>query len=92
MLDMSFQGLAIDEYVIKEDKDKYLEIWFQYFVHEALEGGWYIAKVKRHDQKLIVALMGVKSCLGDVFFFHPNLMLSQAKIQFGEVLGSMKLI
>jgi hypothetical protein len=73
---MRFQGLTIDEYVIKEDKDKESEIRFQDFVHEALEGGWCITKAKRHHQKLIVALMGAKSCLRDVFLFHLNLMVS----------------
>ena len=46
MLEMSFPRLTIEEYVIKEFKDKDSEIQFQDFVHEPLEGGWLIAEAK----------------------------------------------
>lgn len=55
-------------------------------------GRWMAHCKERHDQKLIVALMGVKSCLRYVFLFHLNLMVFRVKIQFGEILGSMRLI
>lgn len=92
MLEMSFPRLTVDEDVIKEYKDKGLKIWLHNFIHEAMEGGRNIAKSKRHNQKIIVAFMGAKSHLRDVFLFHLDLMVSRAKIQFGEILGSMKLI
>ena len=80
MLEMSFPRLIVDEDVIKEDKEKVSKIRFHNFIHEALEGGRHITKSKRHNQKLIVAFMGAKSSLRNVFLFHPDLMVSQAKI------------
>jgi hypothetical protein len=45
-------------------------------IHEALEGGGGITKAKGHEQKLIVALMSSKVCLGNVFLFHTYLVIS----------------
>jgi hypothetical protein len=39
-------------------------------IHEALEGGGGITQAKRHDQKLIVALMSSKGHLGNVCLLH----------------------
>ena len=39
MLEMRFPGFTVGENVIKENKDKGLEIRFLNFIHEALEGG-----------------------------------------------------
>ena len=43
-------------------------------------------------KKIIVALMCAKRSLRNVSLFHMNLMVSRVKIQFGEILGSIKLI
>ena len=53
-------------------------------VHEALEGGGGITQAKGHDQKLIVALMSVKGCLGNVILFHTYMVIARAKIKFGH--------
>ena len=75
MLEMSFPRLTVDEDVLKEDKDKGLEIWFHNFIHETLEGGWFITKSKRRNQKLIVAFVSGKRCHRNVFLFHFDLMI-----------------
>ena len=45
-------------------------------IHEALEGGGGITQAKGHDQKLIVALMSLKGCLGNVCLFHTYLVIA----------------
>ena len=62
------------------------------FIHDTLEGGRCIKKSKWNNQKIIVAFMGAKCCHRNVDFFHFDMMISRVKIQFGEILSSMKLI
>ena len=76
MLEMSFPRSTIDEIVIKEDKEKGSKIRFHKFIHEDLEGGRRIAMSKRNNQKIIVAFMGAKTNLRNVFLFHLDLMVS----------------
>ena len=61
-------------------------------IHEALEGRGGITQAKGHDQKLIVALMSSKGCLGNVYLFHMYLVIARAKIKFGEELGATQFI
>jgi hypothetical protein len=61
-------------------------------VHEALEGGGGITQAKGDDQKLIVALMSAKGCLGDVCLFHMHMVIARAKIKFGKELGATQFI
>jgi hypothetical protein len=61
-------------------------------VHEALEGGGGITQAKGHDQKLIVALMSAKGCLGNVYLFHTYLVIARVKIKFGKELGATQFI
>ena len=92
ILEISFLILTIYEDGIKEEKDKVPKIRFQNIIHEALEGGGHITESKRHNQKLIEAFMSAKIHLRNLFLFHPDLMVSHEKIQFGEILGFVKLI
>ena len=92
MLKVGFPICIVDEDVIKEDKEKHLTIRFVNFIHEALECRRGITKSKRHNQEFIMAFMGVKSCFRNVFLFHLDLMVSGAKIKFGEISSSMKFI
>jgi hypothetical protein len=61
-------------------------------VHEALEGGESVTQTKGHDQKLIVALMSVKGCLGNFGLFHTYLVIARSKIKFGKELGATQFI
>ena len=80
MLKMFFPGQVIDENVIKENKDKFSEIWFEQVIHEALKSGWGIKKTKWHDQEFIMSFMSSKSSIRNVYFFHVYLVIAQAKI------------
>jgi hypothetical protein len=57
-------------------------------IHEALEGRGGITQAKGHDQKLIVALMSSKGCLGNVYLFHMYLVIARVKIKISKELGA----
>jgi hypothetical protein len=61
-------------------------------IHEALKGGGDITQEKRHDQKLIVALMSAKGRLGNVCLFHTYLVIARAKIKFSKELDATQFI
>jgi hypothetical protein len=61
-------------------------------IHEALKGGGGVTQPKGHDQKFIVALMSAKGHLRNVGLFHTDLVIAQAKIKFGEELGTTQFI
>jgi len=87
MLKMCSPGVIVDEDVIKENKDKFSEIWFEQVVHKALKSGWGITKTEWHDQELIMAFMSLKSSLWDVFFFHADLVVAEAKVKLSKELS-----
>ena len=49
MLKMFFPGEAVDEDVIKENKDKFSEIWSEEVIHKALKSRGGITETKWHD-------------------------------------------
>jgi hypothetical protein len=61
-------------------------------IHETLKIGGSIKETKGHDQELVVALMSVKFCLGDVFLFHTYLVVVRTEVEFGEVLSPIEFI
>jgi len=75
-----FLSEVVDENVIKENEDKFSEIWFQQVIHEALKSGWGITKTKWHDQEFIMVFMSLERSLGNVYFFHAYLVIARAKI------------
>ena len=87
MLEMFFLGEAVDEDVIKENKDKFFVIWFEQVIHEALKSGWGITETKWHYQKFIMAFMSLESSLWNVYFFHANLVIARAKVELSEELS-----
>jgi hypothetical protein len=92
MLKVGFPICTIDEDVIKQDKEKQSKIRFENFIHEDLDCRRGITNSKRHNQEFIMAFTNAKNCFRNVFLFHPNLMVARVKIQFGELLSSMKFI
>ena len=84
MLKMFFPSEAIDEDVIKENKDKFSEIWFEQVVHKALKSGWGITKTKWCDEELIMDFMSLESSLWNVYLFHANLVIARAKVELSK--------
>jgi hypothetical protein len=51
MLLVMFHVFVVNEYVMKEHKNKLPKIRGKNRVHQSLKCVWYIGKTKRHDQK-----------------------------------------
>ena len=73
MGDMGMPNFIVDWDVIKKDKDKIMQKELKDMVHETLEGGRCIAKVKGNHQELIMALMGAKNSFGNIDLLHANI-------------------
>ena len=84
---MFFPGEAVDEDLIKENKDKFSEIWFEQVIHVALKSGWGIKKTKWHDQEFIMAFISSESSLWNVYFFHVNFVIARVKVKLSKELS-----
>ena len=92
MLDMLSPCFTIDEDIIKEDQNEVSQEGPKYFIDQCLECGRIICEAKWNDQKLIVAIMYVKSCFRYIILMNLNLLIPRMKIQLGEKMSTMKLI
>jgi hypothetical protein len=88
MLFMFYRTPQIYEYVTDEDHDKSIQLWHEYGVHEVHEVCRHICQPKRHDKVVIEPISHRESSLGDIFGTNFNLMITRAKINLGEHLGS----
>jgi hypothetical protein len=61
-------------------------------IHAGLKGSWCIDKAKRHNKELIVSKMASEGCLVHSLLPCPDLMVSKAQINFGEVYCPMQFI
>jgi hypothetical protein len=61
-------------------------------IPETLKSGGRIIEAKWHNEELIVTFMSSKCSLGNVFFFHMNLVVSRTKINFGKILSTTQFI
>jgi len=66
----------VNEDVVEEKHNKLLKVGLQEFIHETLEGRWGIAKSKMNYQEFITAFMSLKGGLQNIFFIHPNMVIS----------------
>ena len=65
---------------------------YKNLIHCGLKSGWGICQPKRHDEKLIMALMCSKCRFVYVAVVDTNLMVSRSQIQFAKNGGSPKFI
>ena len=92
MLKMLLPSFTVNTYIIKEGKDKREKLRAQNFIDEPLHSKGSIVESKRHDQKLIVSLVGAENNFKNVNLFHKYLVVAWSKIQFGEEVGTMHFI
>ena len=57
-------------------------------IRETLKTGGNITDVEWHNQELIVTPMSYECTLGNVFFFHTNLVVVRAEIKFGKIMST----
>jgi hypothetical protein len=75
MKKVAIPSVVVNEDVIKENQDKFLKVRFQYFIHDTLEGGWGIAKDKRHDQEFLMSFMSSERSIRNIFLLHQDLVI-----------------
>lgn len=63
-------GLNIS--ISSKNKDKTPDERLQDIIHRSLECRWSIGQAERHDQKLELAVVDMKSCIGDVVRMHAH--------------------
>ena len=89
---MLIPSIAINQYVIKKNKDVPSQECLENIGHQGLECRRSIGESKRHDQKFVVAIMGAKGGLMDVVGLHSDLMISELKIQLSEECHTMEFV
>jgi hypothetical protein len=77
---MIFPSLGKNQYIIKENQDKLLQMRLEDIIHQAIERRWGISQPKRHDRKLIVPKPSPKSHLGNITIFDLNLVIPRPQI------------
>jgi hypothetical protein len=76
MLRMLFFILGIDQDVINEEHDKFVQLWHEYEVHQVYEMCRSIDESKRHNQILVQPVPGGDDSLRDIFRMHFDLMIT----------------
>ena len=61
VLPMLLQIATEDQYIIEVYQDEFVQIASEDLIHQPLERGWCIRQPKRHEEKLQVALVCLKS-------------------------------
>jgi len=82
-------GVAVDEDVVEENKDKATQERAQHLIHESLEHRRCIGQPDWHDQELVEALMHAERGLVDVLQVHEHLVIPKAEVELGEVPSAM---
>lgn len=73
---MFIKGGAVNKNIVEEDDNKMAKIRLEYEIHGGLKGRRAITQPKRHDLELIMAMVGVKCCFGNVIGVHADLVVS----------------
>ena len=89
---MLISSFAINQYVIKKNKDVPSQECSENIVHQGLECRRSIDESKGHDQKFVVAIIGAKGGLMDIVGLHSDLMISGLKIQLSEECRTMEFV
>ena len=79
--DMIIQGSTINQYIIEEHNDKFLEVFMKDSIHKRLKQSKGIFQLKWHHQVLKVARMGSKCSLKLLSSLHSKLVISNAQSQ-----------
>jgi hypothetical protein len=60
----------------------------KYMIHETLKSGGSIIEDEWHNQELVEILMIFECSIGNVFFFHTNMVVARVEIKFGKILST----
>jgi hypothetical protein len=66
VFDMFFFIFGIDQNVINENHYEFIELRYEYGVHEIHEVGWGIRETEGHDQELVETITSGEGSFGNV--------------------------
>jgi hypothetical protein len=89
---MFFLTLGIDDNIIDEDHDKFVELRHEHGVHEVHEVRWGIRETKGHYQELVKTITSGESSFRNVTSSNFDLMITRMKVNLREDFGSSQLI
>src|SRR5882757_6649021 len=92
MLFMLFLILRINKNVIKENKNKLVQIPAEDTIHKAHKCSGCICEAKWNHYKLIMSIPCSKGCLMNVFILNSHLMVTRPQVNLGKYLCSSHLI
>jgi hypothetical protein len=92
MFGVFFLAFGIDENVIDEDYDEFIELRHEHGVHEVHEVGWGICESERHYQELVKTITNGKSGFRNVARSNLDLVVARTKVDLREDFGTSQLI
>src|SRR6267154_1912057 len=92
ILFMFFLILRINKNVIKENKNKLVQIPAEDTIHKAHKCSWCICETKWYHYKLIMPIPCPEGCLMNVFILDSHLMVTRPQVNLGKYLCSSHLI
>jgi hypothetical protein len=88
LFSMIFKVFGIDQNIVDKNNDEFIEFRHEDRVHEIHEICRCIGKTKGHNQIFIESISGGESYFGNITWPNLDLMISRAKVNFGEYFGS----
>ena len=89
ILFMIFLILRINKNVIKENKNKLVQIPDEDTIHKAHKCSWCICEAKWYHYKLIMSIPCSKGCLMNVFILDSFLMVTKTQFNLRKYLFSL---
>ena len=84
MFFMFFLILRINKNVIKENKNKLVQIPVEDTVHKAHKCSWCICETKQYHYKLIMSIPCPEGYLMNVFILDSHMMVTRPQVNFGK--------
>jgi hypothetical protein len=92
MFGMVALTLRIDENIIDENHDKFIELHHEHGVHEVHEVGGGISESERHGQELVKTITSGKSGFRNIARSNLDLVVTRTKVDLREDFGTSQLI
>ena len=89
MFKVFFFGFTIDQYIIEEYHDRFIQIGSEELLHHMHEGGWCVAEAILQHQELERTVSSPDGSFMNIFWLDSDLMISTPQINLAEPFGSM---
>jgi hypothetical protein len=91
-LEILFNVLGEDENVVKVyTNDPFHNEVLENVIHHGLEGRGRVSESKKHHQRFVEAMIGMKCCFPLIAHFHPRILVPPPHIELSEELHTLKL-